>query len=758
MDGSETPSRDAGIDLRAVLNHLAEAVLVTDLEDVIVYASARLEEVLGYAPDEVVGRLAYQLFPSSGDKKLVGERIERRKRGVSERYELPMKHKNGTTVWIEVYGTPLLGGDGAVVGTLGGLTDITERKRAEQKLVAAELHYRRLVETSPYGIFSLDGRGRFTEANPAAERVFGRRQHELLGSFAPDFLDRKDAETALRLFQLLRSGELNTVEVEMKVIPPSGEPRLVQACATVERERGEVSGVYGLVRDITTEKSREERVLLLAAALESLEEAVLITDPEGRSVYSNAAHSELLGHPPGRPPEEGVAAFLPDQSARLELDEIQRVTSETGGWSGRVRRLRSDGRVITVKLIMGRVSDAQGRELFLSIGRDAGEEIERERQLKRTERLASLGTLLGGVAHELNNPLTAIKSFAQLMQQEKKHDPEDREALEVIQREAGRAAKIVSDLRLVARSTQQEGGERIPLDLGEVVEHTLRVRAYSLDTHNIEVKAELMDKLPMIEGDRAEMEQVLLNLVVNAEQAMTDARRPRRLTVSTQVEGGEVALSVKDSGTGIPADHLDRIFDPFWTTKPPGEGTGLGLSLVHGIVVEHGGRIRVDSRPGRGTTFTVRFPQAKFKATPNDREKAAAPKPPASVLNVLVVDDEGAIRSALRRYLVRRGHQVAEAADGTEALQKISEQTPDVIVADLRMPGLGGEELLEALSRKGGGLERRLILITGDAASPDAARLLSSPNVPIVIKPFDLAEVAALIESRAREVEEKPAE
>jgi CheY-like chemotaxis protein len=216
--------------------------------------------------------------------------------------------------------------------------------------------------------------------------------------------------------------------------------------------------------------------------------------------------------------------------------------------------------------------------------------------------------------------------------------------------------------------------------------------------------------------------------------------------VRTRPAAAGISLHVCDTGPGIPPEHLERIFDPFFTTKLPGEGTGLGLSLVHTIITEHEGEIRVDSEPGKGTFVRIDLP-----AAPAPREDAPAPEAPAGAvrpLRVLVVDDEAAVRRVVVRSLQRRGHTVDEAAEGARALELLDAPGAayDVIVSDLRMPGMGGDMLLSRLRARGGTLDRRLIFLTGDTASADAMRLLADTRVPILPKPGGIADVARVVE------------
>ncbi len=517
-----------------------------------------------------------------------------------------------------------------------------------------------------------------------------------------------------------------------------------------EWSAGEVEALHDFAvlaaREVEAEPGRTagERDRLMTAALEQLGEPVGITDLAGRFRYANAAHARTLGYPAGRYADHTADDFLADDQARARFAEGAARARAEGGWRGRIPFRTLGGAVVAMEVILGPVRDAAGETLLFAVSRNVSGEVSRESQLRRAERLASLGTLLSGVAHELNNPLAAIKSFAQLLLLDER-PAEDQEALEVIEREAARAAKIVADLRLVARQTERSGGAREPVQLNDVVRGVLEIRAYTLQTHNVEVRADLARDLPPVHADRGEMEQVVLNLVLNAEHSLADHPGERRLIVRTRPSAQGVSLQVVDSGPGIPEEHLERIFDPFWTTKAPGKGTGLGLSLVHGIVAEHGGEIRVDSETGRGAAFAVELPRAP--AAP-PREDSATPRP----LRVLVVDDEAPIRRSLVRYLERRGHRVDEASDGSEALARLGDagdEPYDVILADLRMPGLGGERLLAELRAGGTGAEERLVFITGDALSAAAAAGLAASRIPVVFKPFELEQVARAVEQRA---------
>ncbi len=627
-------------------------------------------------------------------------------------------------------------------------TEIAQRVHLAEQ-ARSEAHYRRLVSTSPYAIYALDAEGHFVELNRAGEALLGRESQTVLGSYFGAIIAPKDLPAVERVFIDLLTGATDKALMEMDLMRPSGELRRVCVTATAIREDGRVTGIHGIGRDTTDEQVLLGEMKLLHLALGNLSQGVSITDERGRVIFVNRAFTDILGIASAAHAQSYVDALVPDAEGGQE-EEIAEGVRDAGEWSGLVwRRRMDDGRRVPLDLFVSAVDCAEGGgRCFFTIVQDAAERLERERHLRRAERLAGLGTLVGGVAHELNNPLTAIKGFTALMLM----DPrtlEDLEALEVMKREADRAAQIVANLRRLARDTQEEDTPRTRVDLNNVIGHILQVRGYSLGTHNIEVGTELDAALPAIMADRGQMEQVLLNLVVNAEQALAGRPEPR-ITLRTQ--GGErgVSVYVVDNGSGIPPETLERIFDPFYTTKAPGEGTGLGLALVHGMVADHGGRVHVESVPAEGTTFRIDFPAAeegKAEPPPARETRNAA----AETLRVLVVDDEDSIRRTLSRYLARRGHSVSVAAEGGEALRILeSEGGFDVILSDVRMPGLSGDRLHARLRERGDGMDRRLVFMSGDALGDQTANALSTCEVPVILKPFDMETVAHTVEAVGR--------
>ncbi len=367
---------------------------------------------------------------------------------------------------------------------------------------------------------------------------------------------------------------------------------------------------------------------------------------------------------------------------------------------------------------------------------------ERTQRLIQSEKVATMGSLLAGVAHELNNPLAIVMGQAHLLNTSAK-DPALIQRSEKILAGADRCARIVKNFLALAR---QRPPERSDLRVNAIVQETIELLGYDLRTSNVEVVLSLADDLPVTWADAHQIQQVVVNLVANAIQAMRPLDTPRRIAITTRLEHGpdRITLELADSGPGIPAEVQERIFEAFFTTKPQGEGTGLGLSLCRRTLEEHGGTITVTSEVGHGATFRLELPVAQ-RPEPAEESAKSVPLSPVAGKAILIVDDEVDLAATLAEALQDDGYQVGVADNGAAALEMLSRRTYDMILSDTKMPKLDGEHFYAEIERRHPGLHRRIVFITGDILSRQKREFLERTGAPHLLKPFDLREVRQLV-------------
>jgi CheY-like chemotaxis protein len=353
-----------------------------------------------------------------------------------------------------------------------------------------------------------------------------------------------------------------------------------------------------------------------------------------------------------------------------------------------------------------------------------------------------VGELASGVAHEINNPLTAVIGYAHLLLDRKDIPVDIKRDVEVINEGAQRVAGIIKKLLVFARQTKPE---RTYVDINEIINTTLELRAYSLQSNNTKVVLQLDPDLPMTVADPGQLQQVFLNLIMNAETEVKLVHGGGKLSIKTEQIGGNIRVSFKDNGLGVAKENLERIFNPFFTTRKVGQGTGLGLSVCHGIVTEHKGRIWAESQLGRGATFVVELPIV------NENKQLEMPEPvvretrKAAKAKILVVDDEIVIRQFVSQILVEEGHEV-EAVDSAEgALEEVNSKEYQAIMLDIKMPGMSGIELYQLLQKISPRLADKVVFITGDVMGTSTMAFLSKTKAPYIIKPFDATQLKAEI-------------
>ncbi|HEX7127689.1 MAG TPA: GAF domain-containing protein [Thermodesulfobacteriota bacterium] len=498
------------------------------------------------------------------------------------------------------------------------------------------------------------------------------------------------------------------------------------------------------------------------ASFNAMQDGIALLDADGRIVRANEALARLLGVAPGGLVGRRFADAAPGLRPGAEGTH--------------------DGR--TLALSVSELTDDAGRPVgAVHAVRDVTAERRLQEQLLQSEKLASVGQLVSGVAHELNNPLAAIMGYCELILPRVAGDAGLAQDVSQVRLQTERASRIVHNLLAFARKRTPEVRA---VSLNEVVEAALELQAYDLKVSGVEVETALEAGLPAVMADFHQMEDVVVNVLVNAKQAIAAEKPEGRIRVETRairtpqgVVG--VRLAIRDNGPGIPREHLHRVFDPFFTTKPVGVGTGLGLSICFGVVQSHGGRIWAESQPGAGTTIVVELPTADqareapgtpvpasvaerpaadqlrplapsyvldgVHAEPLRTRRGAAPRtlpeprPPAGrlpgvPLRVLVVDDEEVVRHVVSAMLALEGYEAQTAEDGVAAAAHLAAEPFDLVLADVRMPGMGGLELADWIAAHRPALFDRILFMTGDTVGASTGALIEATGRPCLAKPF----------------------
>ena len=679
-------------------------------------------------------------------------RIERNLRGLPNpnQIEVAITRKDGTIRLLHIFHQEIFW-DGKQQNQLF-YNDITERMQAEAALKVSEQNFRNSMDSSTMGIRIMSDVDYTVYANQAMLDMFGYQNINELNASPPqehytpeyyaDFLRRKE--------QYAR-GEPLPDQLEFDIIRTDGAVRNLQLSSKNMFWDGKQQ--FQLIYNDITERKLAESALKESEKkyrliVENSSDIIFTTNAIEEFAYVSPSVTSVLGYNPaefaGKP---FISLVHPDDIPMMQA-EIQRSYSLNSKFGleieYRIRHISGEWRWVVSKGT--RVIDENGNFIyFIGIMRDLTalkqaenkrHQIEEKAQI--TSRLASVGEMAAGIAHEINNPLTAVLGFSQIIL-EGKNVPEDiRENITIIANESQRVANIVRRLLTFARQTKPV---KTSVNLNEVIDNTLKLRQYVLKTANISAITNYDPELPCLVVDPGQMQQVFLNLIVNAEQAMKKAHGKGILKITTEKKDNYIRISFRDDGPGITKENMGHLFEPFFTTKDIGEGTGLGLSLSRSIILEHGGKMSVESESGLGATFIVELPVVD--AAPPGPENACAiteiqPSPEKSG-RILVVDDEPGIRALLEKVLTQIGYIVDTITNPKIVKDKLNAgERYDAILLDIRMPGMSGTELYSHIIENMPVLKGKIIIVTGDVTGPDIKDFLAKNNLPYLVKPFEI--------------------
>jgi two-component system cell cycle sensor histidine kinase/response regulator CckA len=602
-----------------------------------------------------------------------------------------------------------------------------------------------LIEASPLAIVAFDPDGVVTMWNPAAERIFGWSESEALGTRLP-FVPAERQEEFLALRRRALLGEVFT-EPELHRRRADGSPIIVSVSTSpLRRPDGTIYGIMSILMDVTEAKAVEESRARLTMAVEQAGESIVVTDTRGAIQYVNPAFERITGY--GRKEVIGQnprilksgrhdAAFYRNLWETLLRGEI---------WRGTFIDKRKDGTLFEEDAVISPVRDPSGQVVnYVAVKRDVTDVRRMEEQLRQSQKMEAVGRLAGGVAHDFNNLLTAISGYSDLLLHRLPEYSTLRRDVEEIRKAGDRAAALTH--QLLAFSRRQVLQPKV-LDLNAVV-RSMEPMLRRMVGAEIALTSELSPSLPRVKVDPGQIEQVIVNLASNARDAMPDGGRLTIVTADAELSpayaaahpgvrpGPHVLLSVADTGHGMDDETQSHLFEPFFTMKERGKGTGLDMATVYGIVQQSGGHIRVNSAAGRGSTFLIYLPRVELPDLgPQGTDRPLLPHPSPGTETVLLAEDEEMVRRLAREFLSGNGYQVLEAGNGREALLLSEAHRGEIhlLLTDVMMPKMSGRELGERIRRQRPGL--RILYMSGYTDDAILRGGVLEDGIPYLQKPF----------------------
>jgi len=742
---------------RTVLDEMEEGYYETDIAGNYTFFNDVICEKLGYSREELMG-MNYQVHTDPKDiQKISDTYLELYRTGKPLKWFSPAQiRKDGTRIRAEDSVSLLRNENGEVVGFRGVSRDVTERKQMEEALKQSEERYRSVLDEMQDSYFEVDLAGNYTFVNDAICHVLGYTFDELIGKNYKSATTTDDAKKQYEAFHQIYLTGRPIRDFIYTFVTKEGRHRIAELSAfAIHNDKGEIVGFRGVSHDITQRvrmeealRQSEERYRTL---LEDMEESYYEDDLEGNFTFVNDALCRELGYSREELIGMNYKVYTPPENVE-EIFQAYNQVYRTGQPIKMLARVSvtKDGRRVPIETSALPLRNEKGEIIgFRGVSRDISERKKAEEQRKELEqkaqlasRLASVGELASGVAHEINNPLTGVIGYAHLLLARKDISRDVRHDLEIINEGAQRVAGIVKKLLAFARQTKPE--QRY-VNINELIRNTLDLRAYELASNNIKVVLQLTRDMPMTIADPGQLQQVFLNLIINAETEMKLANDKGKLSIKTERMNNTLRISFKDTGPGIANDKLETIFDPFFTTREVGQGTGLGLSVCHGIITEHDGKIWAESQPGKGATFIIELPLVTEEGQFELVEPAPEESPKVTKAKILVVDDEPVIRQLVSQVLTEQGHTVETIDNAASALKMVKSKRYRLILLDIKMPGMSGIELYKQFQKIAPSLTKRIVFITGDVMGKHTIDFLNKTKAAYLMKPFEARDLKAQI-------------
>ncbi len=775
--------------LNRAVESTQSGIVLASLDGVVEYVNPGLLSMHAYdSKEEVLGRSIFEFTDGAGREMLSSEIIPQLLISGKWSGELLTRKKDGSFIQSQMICSMVYGQKGEPVSLFSNFYDITERKLAEHALEESESKYRSVVENIKEVIFRTDVTGNWTYLNPAWCEISGYSIEESLGLRCLDFVHPDDRERSEELFKPLINREKEYCRHEVRYLRKDGGECWIEVYARLTSDDdGNVSGTTGTLMDITNRrradealrnandmleakvaertrelqdavgnlnfeleerKRAEEMIREQAMLLDEAHDAISVSGLDGKIRFWNKSAERLYGWSA----QEVVGLNANDLERKAISDKGMKTLLESGEWSGELERRKKDGTAVVVDSRWTLVRDAKGEPLtILVIDTDITEKKQLQAQFLRAQRMESIGTLAGGIAHDLNNILTPVMMWSEVLRS-KMPDEKSQRILSLLESSVQRGADMVRQVLSFSRGIS---GERVEMQFKHILKDLEKIMQESFPK-SIEIVVDVPKDLWTVMGDATQLHQVLMNLCVNARDAMphggTLTASCDNMTIDDNYArmhldakpGNYVAISVADSGTGIPPETLERIFEPFFTTKEIGKGTGLGLSTSVAIVKSHGGFINVYSEVGRGTTFKMYVPAVPGLVQREMSEKSD-PLMRGNGETLLVIDDEAIIRESIKGALEEFGYNVLIADDGAQAIAvyMLHQREIAAVITDMMMPFMDGVSTIRALRRIDPGL--KIIAASGLA---DNERILQKRNLSVdgfLRKPYTTRDLLTML-------------
>ena len=737
---------------RDLIDSFDDILIALSLDGEIRAANRRFSELVGLSFQQIIGKRLSDFLDEAGGQGSADalEALPRflERRNWSGIVQVRLKSRN-SVYYFDCVAHAMIRED-AVHGITVLARDVTALRRNEAR-------FTELFETLQEGIYIVTPENRILDANPALVRILGYDSKEELlarrvSEVFPDESLRKIVRDEVDRQPVLEGREIVLIRKDGKPI------FCLNTAAAVRDNTGKIIRYQGALMDVTARREMEHRLHkqqeFARRLVDSFPDVIFVLDAQRRYTFISPRVKDVLG----MEAEETMTKGFGDCVHPEDHEELEQVVSDVltgaqsfGSTEIRIRHKAGDWRIVRAHF-SPLSSETGGNEGVVISCRDVTDLKRMSDQLIQSEKLAAIGQMLAGVAHELNNPLTAILGVTELVREREGLDESMKRQLDLTHRQARRAARIVQNLLEFSRPTLTP---KKKIDINNILERTLQLQEHSLRRNGIEMTFNPQENLPSVVGDASQLIQVFLNLIVNAEQAIREVRESGHIQIRAASSGNKVIVTVQDDGSGIAADSLAKIFDPFYTTKRPGGGTGLGLSICVAILREHGGTIEAQPLPAGGSAFTVTLPAAAA-AVPEPApvvgpaaEISSAKPAPATIetpaRKILVLDDEESIRALLQEGLAAHGLRVKCAASAGEATKLASAESFDAVLCDLNLGGAAsGHAAAANVVAASRGNKPLVIFMTGELTAGTEGREEFEGSA-FLQKPFRIADVLNIL-------------